>query len=358
MKIDRVVLTHVLVPLVEPFRISSGAIAAKDGIVVALHSDGLTGYGESSPMSGSFYSVDTPAKSWDELCNVVVPGIIGQAFEGPEDWNAALDKLPAGNFTKTGVETAFWDIEAQRQHKPLHEMLGGTTTQVRSGLAVGLYDDVNEMLRTIERYLVDGYHRVKLKIEPRHDIEIVRAARKRFGNIPLFVDANGAYSLQHLDVFRALDDFDLMMFEQPFAKDALEDLAVLQQAILPWQPQSTGAAATGADHTAACPKTRSRLHRMVSANFILFVRLADFDDELIRVFIEIFFAGLAAQFHFLIFVGKNQRLAHVAVELLAGHGAGRQFVRLGWRGGRGAVRRREVGGQRHDAEGAGREQKE
>lgn len=231
MKIDSVVITHVRVPLVAPFRISSGAVTAKDGIVVALHSDGLTGYGESSPMSGSFYSGDTPARSWEELCNVVVPAITGQTFEGPEDWNAALDKLPAGNFTKTGVETAFWDIAAQRQNTPLHKMLGGTATQVKSGLAVGLYDDVDEMLRTIERYLVDGYHRVKLKIEPGHDVEIVKAARKSFGDIPLFVDANGAYSLEHLDVFRALDEFDLMMFEQPFGKDALEDLAVLQQTV-------------------------------------------------------------------------------------------------------------------------------
>ena len=135
MKIDSVVITHVRVPLVEPFRISSGAVTAKDGIVVALHSDGVIGYGESSPMSGSFYSGDTPAKSWDELCNVVVPAIVGQTFEEPEDWNAALDKLPAGNFTKTGVETAFWDLAAQRLHKPLHEMLGGTATQVKSGLA-------------------------------------------------------------------------------------------------------------------------------------------------------------------------------------------------------------------------------
>ena len=231
MKIDRVVLTHVRVPLVEPFRISSGVVAVKDGIVVALHSDGLTGYGESSPMSGSFYSGDTPGKSWDELCNIVVPAIAGQTFEAPEDWNAALDTLPVGNFTKTGVETAFWDIAAQQQQKPLHELLGGTATQVQSGLAVGLYHDVDEMLRTIERYLGDGYHRIKLKIEPGNDVEIVMAVRKEFGDIPLFVDANGAYSLQHLDIFRALDDFDLMMFEQPFAKDALEDLSVLQQAV-------------------------------------------------------------------------------------------------------------------------------
>src|SRR5258708_39444416 len=101
LKVEKVVLTHVRVPLVEPFRISSGAVSEKDGIVIALHSDGLTGYGESSPMAGNFYSGDTPERSWDELCNVVVPALLGRTFESPEDWNAALDKLPAGNFTKT-----------------------------------------------------------------------------------------------------------------------------------------------------------------------------------------------------------------------------------------------------------------
>ncbi len=231
MKVDQVVLTRVRVPLVEPFRISSGAVSERDVIVVALHSDGLTGYGESSPMGGGFYSSDTPDRSWEELCGTVIPAILGVTFEGPGQWNAALDKLQAGNFTKTGVETALWDILARREGKPLHEMLGGTATEVKSGLAVGLYDDLDDMLRTVARYLPDGYHRVKLKIEPGRDIEVVKAARKHFGGIPLYVDANCAYSLEHLEIFKALDDFDLMMFEQPFAKGALEDLAALQQQV-------------------------------------------------------------------------------------------------------------------------------
>ncbi len=229
--ISRIVLTHVRVPLVEPFRISSGSVAEKDGIVVELHSDGLTGYGESSPMAGSFYSSDTPESSWWELCEVVAPAIIGQEFKCPEDWNRALDALPAGNFTKTGVETAFWDLAAQRQGKPLHVILGGERAEVESGLAVGLYDDLADMLRTVERYLREGYKRVKLKIEPGRDLEVVRAARQAFGDIPLFVDANGAYSLDDLEIFRKLDEFGLMMFEQPFAGHALEDLAVLQRSV-------------------------------------------------------------------------------------------------------------------------------
>lgn len=231
MRIDRAVLTHVRVPLVEPFRISSGAVAEKDGIVVALSADGVTGFGESSPMAGSFYSGDTPERSWDELCEIVIPAMLGREFECPADWNRALDALPAGNFTKTGVETAMWDIAGQRLNKPLHELLGGDKEEVESGLAVGLYESVSETLSRIERYLADGYRRVKVKIEPGRDLEIISATRKAFGEIPLFVDANGAYSLEHLDIFRALDDFGLMMFEQPFPGHALEDLAKLQASV-------------------------------------------------------------------------------------------------------------------------------
>jgi O-succinylbenzoate synthase len=231
LKVSRIVITHVRVPLVEPFRISSGAVSEKDGIVVELHADGLTGYGESSPMAGSFYSADTPESSWKELCEAVAPAIAGAEFESPEDWNRALDAVPAGNFTKAGVETAFWDLAAQRLNKPLHEMLGGTRTQVESGLAVGLYDDLSDMLRTVERYLADGYRRVKLKIEPGRDIEVVKAARNAFGSIPLFIDANGAYSIRDIEIFRALDDFELMMFEQPFSGTALEELAELAAAV-------------------------------------------------------------------------------------------------------------------------------
>jgi o-succinylbenzoate synthase len=231
LKIRKMVITHVRVPLIEPFCISSGAVSEKDGIIVELHASELVGYGESSPMAGSFYSCDTPEASWTELCEVVAPAIVGHEFEGPADWNQTLDGLLAGNFTKAGVETAFWDLKGKRENKPLHVLLGGTRRQIQSGLAVGLYDKLSAMLRTVEKYLVCGYHRVKLKIEPGRDVEVVKAARKEFGDIPLFVDANGAYTPRDLDIFRELDEFGLMMFEQPFPGSFLEELAELQRCV-------------------------------------------------------------------------------------------------------------------------------
>jgi o-succinylbenzoate synthase len=223
--IRKVTLTHCRVPLVEPFRISSGAVAEKDGIVVRVETDdGLAGYGESSPMAGSFYSSDTPESCWRDLREGIAAAVIGKTAD------TAME-LPGSNFAKVGVETALWDIEAKRQGKPLYELLGGSAKPVESGLAVGLYDDVRDLLRTIERYLADGYKRVKIKIERGRDVELIRAVRASFGNIPLFVDANGAYDLSDIDVFKQLDEFDLMMFEQPFPGPMLRELAELQKQV-------------------------------------------------------------------------------------------------------------------------------
>jgi o-succinylbenzoate synthase len=229
MKIDRIDLTHVRIPLVEPFRISSGAVSEKDALVVRLSSEGLTGWGESSPMAGSFYSSDTPEACWRELCETLLPSLAGRRFESLDDAAQCVATIPASNFAKAGVETALWDLEAQRQNTPLYRLLGGTRSAVESGLAVGLYDDVNGMLRAIERYLTDGYKRVKIKIEPGRDIDLIRAVRRAFGEIPLFVDANGAYGLQHTGIFQALDEFNLVMYEQPFPGPKLAELAELQR---------------------------------------------------------------------------------------------------------------------------------
>ncbi|MBK5292952.1 MAG: o-succinylbenzoate synthase [Acidobacteriia bacterium] len=231
MIVSKVILTHVRVPLVEPFRISSGAVAEKDAIDVRVESDGLVGYGESSPMSGTFYSSDTPESCWRELSEILIPPLIGREFESLLAASKWIGTLPASHFAKAGIETAFWDMEARRQGKPLYQLLGGTAKPVESGLAVGLYDDTADMVRTIAKYLEDGYKRVKIKIERGRDVALVAAVRAAFGNIPLFVDANGAYDLTDIEVFRALDDFGLMMFEQPFAGGMLAELAELQNKV-------------------------------------------------------------------------------------------------------------------------------
>src|ERR1043165_1119185 len=118
MRIRSITLTWVRLPLVEPFRISSGAVSDKDAIVVRVECDGFTGWGESSPMAGSFYSTDTPESCWSELCDVIIPAVLHQDV-------SAGDELPGKHFASVGIETALWDIEAQRRGVPLHKLLGG-----------------------------------------------------------------------------------------------------------------------------------------------------------------------------------------------------------------------------------------
>jgi len=231
LRIDRITLTHVRIPLVEPFRISNGEVTKKDGIVVAVASDGLVGYGESSPMAGSFYSTDTPESCWAQLTTNLAPRAIGRDFPTLEDACVWLDGLPGGNFAKVGIETALWDLEAQRRRLPLHKLLGGELERVASGLAVGLYDTMDALLGAIERYLPHGYQRLKIKISPGQDVDLVTAVRERFGEIPLMTDANAAYTLQHLDVFRKLDEYNLLMYEQPLGRAMLGESAMLQQVV-------------------------------------------------------------------------------------------------------------------------------
>lgn len=231
MRIERIRLTHVRIPLLEPFRISNGVVAEKDGIVVAIDSEGLTGYGESSPMAGSFYSADTPESCWRELTQVIAPQVTGRAFDTLDAACQWLDEFPASNFAKVGVETALWDLEAQRLNLPLHKLLGGVRDQVASGLAVGLYDTVEGLLETIRRYQPDGYKRIKIKIAPGHDVHLVEAVRKEFGNIPLMTDANAAYTIADLGIFQKLDEFGLLMYEQPLGGGMLADSAELQRSV-------------------------------------------------------------------------------------------------------------------------------
>jgi O-succinylbenzoate synthase len=227
--VERIKLTHVRIPLVEPFRISNGVVTEKDGIVVEVECDGLVGWGESSPMAGSFYSADTPESCWRELRDCLAAAVVGRRFVGLEEASGYIAALPGSNFAKAGIETALWDLEARRRGLPLWRLLGGERREVESGLAVGLYETKSELCSAIERELRDGYKRVKVKIARGQDVEVVRAVRAAFGDIPLMTDANACYSAENFGTFEALDGFGLLMFEQPLGPRMFVESAELQK---------------------------------------------------------------------------------------------------------------------------------
>jgi o-succinylbenzoate synthase len=222
------VLYHVNIPLVEPFRISSGEVRDKDALLVHLSDGDSFGWGESSAMSGSFYSADTPESCRRELEDVLLPAILDRPFANMEALNDVLQAQPASNFARVAVETAAWELIARRAGLSVAALLGIAPRPIPSGLAVGLYDSEAELLGAIRRQEPERYQRLKIKIKRGQDVALVRAVRREFGDIPLYVDANADYTRADFAVFEELDQFGLMMFEQPLAKDDLEGSAQLQ----------------------------------------------------------------------------------------------------------------------------------
>ena len=223
-------LHWVQVPLHEPFKISNGEVSVKDAILVELKgADGSNGWGEASPMGGSFYSSETPDSTWEFLRGKAVPALLAQPIPEAGKCFEWLSQFPGEPFAKAGVEGAVWDLWANQASVPLYELLGGSKRPVPSGAAIGLMPSVEALLSRVDTFLKEGYRRIKIKIMPGHDVELVRAVRKRFGDIPLMVDANAAYRLEDNAVFEELDGYGLMMIEQPLGRKALAEHADLQR---------------------------------------------------------------------------------------------------------------------------------
>jgi O-succinylbenzoate synthase len=229
-RVESVTLHRVRVPLVEPFRISNGAVELKDVVLVEVKTDdGTVGWGEASPMSGSFYSDDTPEGSWSALSTRLIPALFDEGAVNIARYYDRLRDVLCDAFAKAGLEGALWDAYAQAAGVPLCELLGARLRPIPSGVAIGIYDRVAELIERVERYVAEGYRRVKIKIEPGWDVEPVAAVRKRFADVPLMVDANAAYTIADAGLFRELDDYGLMMIEQPLAREAHEEAAELQR---------------------------------------------------------------------------------------------------------------------------------
>lgn len=217
------------IPMREPFRISSGEVACKEATLLRAWNGDVFGWGESSAMPGGFYSAETPESCWRELTEAVLPTLAGHEFPhvaALDDWLREYTTTP---FVRVAVETAAWEIVARARGVSLRTLFGLADRPIPSGLAVGLYDDLDGLRAALDRHGPRGYQRLKIKIKRGHDIDLVRAVREWLPDVPLFVDANADYTRDDLDLFLELDRHGLMMFEQPFGKRDLETSAALQR---------------------------------------------------------------------------------------------------------------------------------
>jgi o-succinylbenzoate synthase len=228
---DQIDVSRVSIPMREPFRISSGAVQRKIVSLIRISSDGSFGWGESSAMPGPFYSTETPESCETELLSTVLPCLASCSFASIFELEKVLCDLTPSPFVRVAIETAAWELLARKENQPLSTLFGFSPRPVPSGLAIGLYDTVDELLQAIERYRVRDYKRLKIKIKRGKDIDLVLAVRQKLGDFPLFVDANADYGPADLGLFREMDRLGLMMFEQPFAKTDLETAAELQRSV-------------------------------------------------------------------------------------------------------------------------------
>ena len=230
MKIDRVNQYHVSLPLKHPFETSFGRVTHEEHILIAVHGEGVTGWGESPVAPDPFYSYETIETCWHIQRDHLIPrlleaGEVAHATDIPR----LFARIRGHNMAKAGIEAALWDLEGKVSGRSVSDLLGGTRDHIESGISLGIQDSMEMLLDRIETMLAEGYARIKMKIKPGWDANAVGKVRERFPAVRLMVDANSAYTLEDVDMLRALDEYDLMMIEQPLAHDDIVDHAVLQR---------------------------------------------------------------------------------------------------------------------------------
>lgn len=229
MKVERVELRVVEMPLVEPFETSFGREEVRPCILVRAQGDGLSGWGECVAGAGPWYSYETIETAWHVLRDYLIPLTVGRELEHPRGISQGWKRVRGHPMAKAALESALWDLWARSQDLSLQEALGGVKERVESGISLGIQPSVDDLLRRVERALEQGYRRIKVKIKPGWDLSVIRAVRGRFGEIPLMADANAAYTLSDRPTLQALDEFQLLMIEQPFRYDDVVDHAELQR---------------------------------------------------------------------------------------------------------------------------------
>ncbi len=231
MKLDRIEIREIRMPLVSFFETSFGRTTERRIILVRVFSDGIIGYGEATSPEGPFYNAESTGTAWHVLKDFIAPRILRKPIERPEEVRTLLKTIRGHSMAKAAVETAVWDLYARQAAKPLHELLGGSFSHINCGVSIGIQDTITDLLTRIDHELSAGYQRIKIKIKPGWDLNVVQAVRKQFPDILLMCDANSAYTLEQLDLFKRLDEFGLLMIEQPLAWNDILDHIQLQKSI-------------------------------------------------------------------------------------------------------------------------------
>lgn len=229
MKIEKIELRHIKMELVSPFTTSMGTEYDEEHIIVRVDSEGLTGWGECVAEATPFYSYETVTTAWHILQDFLIPSIFGKSISNIDEAIRSYQKVRGHRMAKAGFEAALWDLFAKSKNISLSKMFGGTKEKIDVGVSIGIQSSESELINKVEGYLSEGYKRIKIKIAPGNDIQFVKAVRKEFPDIILQVDANSAYSLDDIDLFRQMDEYNLLLIEQPLSYEDIYEHSKLQK---------------------------------------------------------------------------------------------------------------------------------
>jgi len=230
--ISSIELREIRLPLIHFFETSFGRTTERRIVLVrVVDVDGAEGWGECTAGEGPFYCDEWTETAWPTLKEFLAPMVVGQQVGDATGVGGLMKKVRGHRMAKAAIETACWDLESKRAGVPLWKHLGGTREEIPCGVSMGIQESSEVLLEKIGTELAAGYQRIKIKIKPGWDLSVVRKVRERYPEILLMGDANSAYTLNDVELFRALDDFNLMMIEQPLAHDDMFDHAELQKQI-------------------------------------------------------------------------------------------------------------------------------
>jgi o-succinylbenzoate synthase len=228
-KVERIEIFELKLALLSPFETSYARIDSRRFLLVKAWLDGVAGWAECVADEAPHYSSETVGTAWHAIEDFIAPLVFGQPYAHPREIFSSLDRLRGHNMAKAAVEMACWEAYARQLGEPLSRALGGTMTEIAAGVSIGMQDSIDRLLDTIELELSRGYRRIKIKIGPGRDRGVAAKIRERFPSTPLMVDANCAYRLVDLPLFKELDELNLLMIERSLRHDDLWDHAKLQR---------------------------------------------------------------------------------------------------------------------------------
>ncbi|HEY3041491.1 MAG TPA: o-succinylbenzoate synthase [Pyrinomonadaceae bacterium] len=230
MIISSVELREIRLPLIHFFETSFGRTTERRILLARVtDKDGAEGWGECTAGEGPFYSDEWTGTAWTTITTFLAPMVVGKEIDSAANTWELMGPVRGHRMAKAAIETACWDLEARSLGLPLWKHLGGVHAEISSGVSIGIQEEPSALIAKIEKELAAGYQRIKIKIKPGWDLQIIAQVREKFPGIRLMADANSAYTLADAALFKEMDEFNLMMIEQPLAHDDIFDHAQLQK---------------------------------------------------------------------------------------------------------------------------------